>query len=437
MADNPQKPKRDLRARLGRTITPKTAGADDAAAPPDLGETAPSAAVAADPAPAAEPEAAPPAAAAPKPARTLKSPAAKPAGGGIAAPPAAIAGPPPGIAGPPGIAAPPFATPDVAPPPFAQPSAPELPPDPFGAPAVATQAQVVRLEFDDKLVTDQEVGKTQRLRTLLIAVLVLVVGVAVGWGAGSLLAERQLFQRNVADARSIRGSVDEAARTVNSAQTHINAMFQAARGDQANGVAPRVDYDAINALRALQKPWDASRFIGKNYNALPPETVNDLMVYTLNVERLWTDFGALAAETLPEGRRAELDRTAQETGEAAATQYGLVLQRTAEGQLGGSLAFLQVEQGENNTTRIMGRLTRSGAAREFQLFTGTEEIGTTQTHVLLIDGAASRGVLAEQTGAFGRYVQRLVELKTLIEQTLEVQGRLLQAIGNALNEVGG
>ncbi len=432
MADNPQKPKRDLRARLGRTITPKTAGADEAPAPPPaIGE----AAVAA---PAAEPEAA----AAPKPARTLKSPA-KAAGGGVAAPPAAIAGPPPGIAGPPAaVAAPPFGVPELAAPPFAQPAAPEPPADPFGSPAdpfgsssaATAQPQVVRLEFDDKLVTDQEVGKTQRMKTLLIAVLVLVVGVGVGWGGGSLLAERALFAKNVADAQAIRGSLDEASRAVNSAQTQVNAIVQSARGDQANGVAPSVNYDAITALRQLRKPWDAGQFIGKNYNALPAGVVNDLMSYTLNVERLWSEFGALAAETLPPNRREELDRTAAET--TAATQYGAVLQRDENGRLLGTLAFLTIEQGENEQARVMGRLSRGGAARELQVFSGTEEIGTTQTHILLVDAAASRGVLADQANAFMRYVQHVMEVKTLLEQTMEVQGRLMQAISSALTEVG-
>jgi hypothetical protein len=424
MAENPTKPKRDLRARLGRTITSKSAEGDDAAA-------AESTDVAAASAPATE---------TPEPA--VKAPAVRPALGPVSAPPPAF-----GLGG--GVTAPPFAKPEVAAPPFAvpsisqpsQPSAPEkvaASADPFGSPSgAAVQQNVVRLEFDDKLVTDQEVGKGQKVRGIVISLVVLAVGIGVGWGAGSLLSERRLFQRNVDDARSIRESVDEASRSVTSAQTHINAIVTAARGDQANGTAPRVDYSAVEAIRALEKPIDANAFIGKNYNALPPATVNDLMVYTMNVERLWNDFRALATETLPEQRRAELDRTATEMGEAATTQYGAVLQRTEDGQLAGAIAFLQPQPAqEGQPPRVAARLTRGGAPRDLQLYTGAEPITATATHVLLIDGQQSRGALAEQLGAFGRFVQRLMEIKTLLDQTVEVQGRLLQSLNQVLTEVG-
>jgi hypothetical protein len=57
------------------------------------------------------------------------------------------------------------------------------------------------------------------------------------------------------------------------------------------------------------------------------------------------------------------------------------------------------------------------------------EIGSAPTHVLLIDGAGSRGVLASQTGAFGEYVNSIREIKTLMDQTVEIQGRLTTSLG--------
>lgn len=394
MSEKPTKPRRDLRARLGKTITPKTAGADAAPAAPDVGGAA------AGPA-------------------AVKPPA------GIAAPPAALAAPPFG------------ATPDVAPPPFARASAPpepEPPADPFGASAAAPAQQVVRLEFDDKLVTDQETGKTGRALLIIAVVASLLVGAGISWGVTSMRARNQLFDRTMGDAQSIYGSVDDASDTIEQAQLKMNAIIAAAAGNAQAGEAPRVDYESIEALRALEKPFEWSAFTDKNYNALTA-VVHDLMQYAQNVDRIWEQIGALAGETLAEARRAELDRTARETAEGASTQYGAVLMRNDEGLLVGQLAFLEEgsEQG-----KVLARPSRGGQGREFGLFMDGEdqEVTGSPELVMLIDGASSRGVLAEQTGAFGRYLQRISELKRLIDQTVEIQGRVLESISRVLSDAG-
>ncbi len=398
MADKPTKPKRDLRARLGRTITPKTQGGAEPAAPPDVGGAA---------APAAE-----------APAPAVKAPAVK--------------GPPAGIAPPVGVVAPPAA---IGGSPFS--STPDIAPPPFARPAAAPQQQVVRLEFDDKLVTDQEVGKGTKTRTIIIAAVVALVGIGVGFGVGSMIGQRELFKRTVRDAQDIYHDIDEASRAVTSAQTHMNAIIAAAAGDPNAGTGPAVAYSEIEALRALHKPLEANAFATRNYHAMSA-VVGDLFAYLRNIDQIWESIQALAAETLAENRRPELDRTATEIGEAANTQYGAVLQRTEDGQLMGSLAFLEISQGEDGTPHVNARGTRGGAAREFQVFSNADdqEIGTTPAFVMLIDGAASRGVLVEQTGAYGRYLQRIRDLKLLIDQTVEIQGRLITGISTALTEAG-
>lgn len=400
----PTKPRRDLRARLGKTITPKTAGADEAPEAPDA--------------------AAAPAVAAAAAAPVKKAPAVKPPAG-IAAPPAALAAPPFG------------ATPDVAPPPFARPSAPpepELPVDPFGSSAAAVPQQVVRLEFDDKLVTDQETGKTGRALLIIAAVASLVVGAGIGWGIGSQQRERQLFDAMVRDAQAIHASVDTASGTLEQAQLKVNAIIAAAAGNAQTGTAPTVDYDSITALRALQKPFEWAAFTDKNYNAFQAGVVHDLFQYAQNVAELWELFGTLAGETLAEARRAELDRTAAETAEGASTQYGAVLLRNDEGLLVGQLAFLEPAA----DGKVLARPSRGGQGREFALFNdgADQDITDSPALAMLIDGASSRGVLAEQTGAFGRFLQRITEIKRLIDSTIEIQGRLLTAISSALTEAG-
>lgn len=417
------KTKRDLRARLGRTITPKTKG-DAPAAPPGV---APPPGAAAEPAaPAAAPAAAAPAAPAAKPKVT-------PPPAGVTPPPKGVAAPPPGIGAAPsaGIAAPPFAQPAPA-----APAAPAGPADPFASAAPVAQEKVVRLEFDDRLVQDAEVGKGRSFVVAIVGAITLVLGGVLGYVGGSTVENNKIFDRTVRDAQSLYVSVNDASSTVTAAQRHMNAIVAAAAGNESEGTRPGVDYDSITALRALEKPFDASAFTGKNYNALPAETVHDLFQYLMNVERIWQEISALAATTLAETARAALDESAAAVGESANTTYGLVLGRNDDGVLVGSLAFMRNGSEEG---QFEARATRNGRAINVSLFNGAEdqtvESGTPQFFVL-IDGAQSRGVLAEQTGAFGRFLNDLRELKPLIDQTVEIQGRILQSISQALTEAG-
>jgi len=418
------KKKRDLRARLGRTITPKTKGGGGApAAPPNLK--------------ADEPQAKAPDAAQPAPTPKPKPKGVTPPPAGVKPPPTGVAAPPAGIGGssPGAVAAPPFAQPP------AQPAAPVAPADPFAAGAAAPQEKVVRLEFDDRLVKDAEVGKGRTLVIGVVAAICIVVGLGVGFFGGSTYENNKIFDRTVRDAQSIYGSVNEASTTINAAQRHVNTLVQTAAGSESEGEPPGVDYDAIRALQSLERPFDASAFTGKNYNAFSAETVHDLFQYLMNVERLWQDFRALAAMTLPDTAQEELNRTATATAEGAQTLYGAVLQRGPEGRVLGSLVFLTpTESGQ-----VEARATRNGRARTLDVYSASEQEiegpGEGQeagpiNYALLINNANSRGVLAEQTGAFGLFLNELRRIKPLIDQTVEIQGRLLQAISTALTEAG-
>ncbi len=347
--------------------------------------------------------------------------------GGVTPPPGGVAAPPAGIGG-----APFGSSPDVAPPPFGQPAAPEA-----SAPAqAAPQQQVVRLEFDDKLVTDQEVGKGTKMRTIIVSAVVLVAGMGIGWGVGQMLANRAIFNRTVADAQDIYRSVDEASRAVTSAQTHINAIIEAAVGDQNAGTAPSIAFDQIEALRSLEKPFEAAAFTTKNYNAFPPQVVADLFTYLRNIDQIWLDIRQLAAESLAQNRRAELEQAVEAAGEGQ-TNFGAVLHRNDEGHLIGSLGFVSIEQDDDGTPHVRVRATRGGAPRELQVYEANEqELDSTAAFVLDIDGASSRGVLAEQTSSFGLFLQHVRNLKILLDQTVEVQGRLITAISRALTDAG-
>jgi len=385
-------------------------------------------------------------------------PGVPPLGAPVAAPVAAPASPgdiaPPPIAAPAPVAAPPIAAPpiaapanlfgvDLAPPPFAQPAAapaappkPRPPSDPFAAQASSYGGgpQEVRLVIDEKPVSDDEVGRQQRGRTFLVAGVCIILGAALGAGGGSMNGRRAIYNVTVRDGHEIFTAVDTASRTVLDAQSKIDACVAAAAGQ--GGQPARVDYASIEQLRALENPLQAGAFARKNYGAFQPQTVDDLFSYYNNIQQLWGMFGRLQATTLPEARRTELDRTATATSESASAQFGAVLVTATEGEgdaavsrTVGQLAFLEEAPPENDEPRVLVRGTRGGPGRAMAVFAPGVEIGSAPTHVLLIDGAGSRGVLASQTGAFGEYVNSIREIKTLMDQTIEIQGRLTTSLG--------
>jgi hypothetical protein len=394
------KKKKDLRARLGRTISPNTPGAAPIAAPAVGAAAAP------------------------------KAPVAPPVGGGAPA----IAPP---IAAP--IAAPgpklPFGGPEVAPPPFAQPKAAparaKAPADPFAAgPAAAAGPQEVRLVIDDKPVDEGEVGKRRRGRNALLLGIGLLVGTALGLGAGSTNSRNVLYNVTVRDGHEIYATVNEASTHVLEAQREIDEVVTAAAGSP--GHPPSVDYDSIRALQAIELPIHAGAFARKNYGAFNPGTVDDLFSYYNNVQELWRMFEHLAATTLPDTRRAELDRTAAAAGEAATSLYGVVPQ-DHDGEVRGSIVFVELPpepaEGQEASTKLTARSRRGGPGVQLDFFTVETEIGSSPTHVMLVDGAQSAGVLSEQLGAFRSFVSDIREIKTLMDQTVEIQGRLTTSLG--------
>lgn len=447
-----QKPKKDLRARLGRTITPQTPGAPAAAGitPPVV-------------APAAAPAAAPPATAAAeaKPAATAEAPKAAPA---VTPPPAVVA--PPVIAPP--IAAPvagkmPFG-PDIAPPPFAKPAEPAKPEpkkkaDPFAAAAVQQQ-QEVRIQVDNKPVDDAEVGKRQTGRIFLVIAAGLVVGAMLGAGVGTMNGRRRLYNTTVTDGHAIFAAVDGASRNLLEAQTHVEALATAAGGGPTGH--PSVAYDEITALTGMANPLPASAFSNRNYNAFQPGTVDDLFTYYNNIQELWRQFHRLsdiangpadrpsvdefaAVAVCPvalhhsqESAHAAIQAAADATATAAQAQYVALLTSGADG-VHGSLRFAEPEldASGNPTGHILARSAPGETPANVELWTPDTAITAEATHAVVINGANSAGVLGERLGSFRTYVQALTETRTLMTTTIEVQGRLTTALGDiaALQEV--
>ncbi|MFO0684112.1 MAG: hypothetical protein U0234_18815 [Sandaracinus sp.] len=446
-----QKPKKDLRARLGRTIAPNTPGAP-AIAPPG-GITPPAVTP-----PAAAPPAATPAAAAPT-ASTSASTSASEATPAVT-PPAAVA--PPVIAPP--VVAPaklPFGN-DIAPPPFAKPAEPAKPekkrPDPFAEPA---KPQEVRIAIDDKPVDDADVGRRQTGRIFLVAAATLFLGTALGWGVGTMNGRRVLYNTTVRDGHAIYEAVHHASTGVLEAQQHVEALATSAGGGPTGH--PTVNYDELTALTAMPDPLPASAFSDKNYNAFQPGTVDDLFTYYSNIHELWRQFRQLstiangpaeppsidqfaAAAVCPialhhdqAATRARIQAAADATASAASAQYVAALSTGSDGTVRGALRFAEPELDASGqpTGHILMHAAPGETGTQVELWAAGTAITATPDHAIIVDGASSAGVLGERLGSFRDYVQQLSATRTLMTNTIEIQGRLTTSLGEiaAIEEV--
>lgn len=453
-----QKPKKDLRARLGRTISPQTPGAPPIAAPGGL-IAPPSASPAgvapppASPAGVAPPPATPPSVAPPAAPRAASTRAP----GGAPAAPAAVA--PPLMAPP--SAAPaartPFGGADIAPPPFAKPSEPPKPErkravDPFAAGAIVQQE--VRIAADTRPVDEGEVGRRQTGRVLWVIAASLAVGAALGAGVGTMNGRRRLYNETVTDGHEIYTAVDAASRTVLEAQQHIEALATSAGGGPSGH--PTVNYDEITALTQLPIALPASAFSDRNYNAFQPGTVDDLFTYYNNIQELWRQFQHLNVITAgPEQRaaidefaavavcpisighdqasaRAAMQAAADATATAASAQYVATLSTGSDGNIRGALRFAEPEVGADGqpTGHILTHVTPGDTAVPVELWTPETAVTATPTHAIVINGGNSSGVLSERLGSFRTFVQALTETRTLMTGTIEIQGRLTTALGD-------
>ena len=439
-----KKPKKDLRARLGRTIAPNTPGAPPIAAPGGV----------------IAPPTAAPAAAAPRPIAPASPGAPTPPVGNpyadVAAPIAAPVLTPPSAKMPFG--------PDIAPPPFARPAAAEAPKpeprrrpaDPFAAqPATSEQ---VRLIIDEKPDQSAEIARKQRGRNAVVIGISLVLGIVLGTGIGTANGSRGLYNITVRDGHEVQGTFTHASETVTQAQQHLDAIAASAAGGADHH--PSVNYDEIAALNALENPLHAGAFARKNFNRFDPQTVDDLFNYDHNVQELWESFQHLGAITSGPARRATLDQTAaattcpadlghdeasataaiqaaqQGTTDAANAQYIALLQTADDGTVQGTLGF--AEQDLDPTThqatgRTFMRAARVGPGRAFDRWTPESTIGSTPAFVIPIDGPASAAVLGDRIGSFRTFAQSLEETRALMRSTLEIQQRLTTALQEIQN----
>jgi len=306
-----------------------------------------------------------------------------------------------------------------------QPAAHAVSADPFAAVRPVMPAQEVRLVFDDKDVSDAEVGRKAGGKVAVASLAIAGVGMLVGWFVGSTWRENDLYKRASRDASEVYGSVNSASATVEKARNLIDKAVKSAAPAPGKGI--EMDFASIDELRKLPKPFPADVFSRKLYNALEPATVDALFSYYNNTNLLWAKITTVANKSLP-AARDNLSKAAKAAGDLATTEFGCVPAKDGENFSCGLVTVQHTDDGK------IAAVLRGNSYPKTP-YAGQDLASKTSDYVIMIDKSKSNDVLGAPTNLFQSFARDLMEAKTLADQTLELQGRLIQQLGAVAKNV--
>jgi hypothetical protein len=304
--------------------------------------------------------------------------------------------------------------------------------DPFAA-APAGAAREVRLVIDDKAVSDSEVGRGRSAVVMIAAFAAALAGIAVGWFVGSTWRERQLYDLVLADAKEVYKTATDAAPKVEQAQKLVDQALKAAA--PAPGKTVEVDFKALEDLRKLEKPFPADAFSRKHYRAFGTATVDALFTYYNNTNLLWSKFAVITGKSLSPAAREGLTRAAKNAGELASTEFGCVPFKDGDAFGCGLVSVIRNQEGKEGKGKDkdgepkLTVVTRGGSYAKEQ-YAGQDLSSKASDYVIMVDKGRSNEILGAQTSQFQTYARDLMEAKTLADQTVEIQGRLIQQLGD-------
>lgn len=294
-----KKPKIDLKARLGRT--------------------APGGAATGIPAPVVPPSAA----------GAIPPPAVGPSGGVI--PPPVVG--PSGVPAPTGVPIPPFAAASQP----EQPAQPAVDPsDPFAAAAAAPAAQVqpaeIKLDIGDDLIRAQK--KAGGMRTVIVAGLVGVVTLGIGYTIGSQSEQSAGAQIAVRGAEELIGDIEQSQERIKELNEKIDAAIAS--------IKERKFPETFAAdLGGISIPFGPDQLAGRNIGRFPGPTLNLLLGYTSQVQALNERKDAL--RSLFTGQKAAITEALSSVDDPK-IKFNIIVQRDPDK---GPLAILAPVNGED------------------------------------------------------------------------------------------
>jgi hypothetical protein len=311
----------------------------------------------------------------------------------------------------------------------------------------------VRLVIDDSAVNDSEIGRKNTTRNAILVAIGLGLGLVGGYGVGSTSADRNQYNMAVRDGKDIYAKVNEVSKTLDEAKLKVREAMEASQGGP--GRQAKANYPAIEALVALERPFNANEFSRRRYLAFPTPVVDDLFEYYNNINLLWDKFAALGNKTAGQNARTSLDKSAAAADELIASEYGLVIAKAGEDFVGGVVVVKRKPEGEapaadkkdkkkdkeeapTGVTMLVSS-REGGQEVERTLFTGQADfLEKYGNYVIVVDKARSMKTLGTSANLFAQYRADVAELNGIMEKTAEIQGRLIKELGkiNMLQETG-
>jgi hypothetical protein len=316
--------------------------------------------------------------------------------------------------------------------------------DPFASASVAEAPQEIRLVFDDKAVSDLEVGR-KNTGAILGFVVVGAVALAGGFLMGGFMETRKQGTRTVEAITDIRRSVDSAGAVIATMKNKVDhaatAAGIAAQGEEPAGqpaaapAAATIDEELITwfAAQPPEPPLMPDVYAGR-VGRLRPDIVQKLMKVQFELAQAWGDLRRHQGTTQPGLRLIQ------------ASMQDLQRVRGEYQRLGVVFA-----PGPENGPRLISTLVSLGAADPSgavpitpalpgtpptrQLYTGGDLASPAVVNTVAIPVSVNGGLGAVAMGGLTRpwseYVARLRNLRTLVDTLAQDHRQLADALSRA------
>ncbi len=387
--DSPKKPKKmkDLKARLGRTIAP-TGGGAAPIAPPNLGGGA--------------------------------------AGGdGDAVPP------PSGIVAP-SVAKNPTPSAGVVPsgPSVVKPAfirEQEAEEEARKAKAEAAKARrEMKIVVDDSDVEDAMDSKRARVFIAIVGAIAIVIGFGIGKTLQEKWSEDERINLAIEAARDIRDSVGAADDAVQQIRTHTEAAIASATASP-----PTINVDALRAMQAIQIPFDAHTFSGKNYTQFQPATVDAIFDYYLKVTELSGAVQVNANRGIVPASRTAIETAIQSLQDTGSSPIACAVVN-AGGRLACDMVWITGPLADGRFPTAPQR--RGGTPTPRGPFNpGSDLAPQLGNTLILVNTGNSQGVLGENARAFAEYLHGLNRMKAQLDAIDEARATVRQGLEEIAN----
>ena len=317
--------------------------------------------------------------------------------------------------------------------------------DPFSSSSVAEAPQEIRLVFDDKAVSDAEVGR-KNTGAIVGLLVVGAVALAGGYLMGGFMETRSQGARTVEAISEIRRSVDTAGAVIATMKNKVDHAATAA-GIPAQGEEPAAGQSAAAPAAATVDEelltWFAAQppdpplmpdvYAGR-VGRLRPDLVQKLMKVQFELAQAWGDLRRHTSTSQPNLRLIQTSMQDLQRVRGEYQRLGVVFAAGPEN--GPRLISTLVSLGPADPTGAVP-ITPAlpGTPPTRQLYAGGDLAAPAAINTVAIPVSVSGGLGAVAMGGLTRpwseYVARVRNLRTLIDTLAQDHRQLADALSHA------